>query len=65
MTGDGVPRVRLEASHESALESVKLGDLKRWEGERDNRQVGGAERPSEGRGWVRESADVGGEEPRA
>ncbi|KAH7076379.1 hypothetical protein BKA63DRAFT_593718 [Paraphoma chrysanthemicola] len=28
--GDGVPRVRLEATHESALKGVELDELKKW-----------------------------------
>ncbi|KAJ4299502.1 hypothetical protein N0V90_004747 [Kalmusia sp. IMI 367209] len=59
-----VPRVKLEATHEAALQSLGLDTLKKWKAEQDNDsgvvwpkdQVGGA---------VRESGEIGGKEPRA
>ncbi|KAH7409892.1 hypothetical protein DE146DRAFT_674723 [Phaeosphaeria sp. MPI-PUGE-AT-0046c] len=62
--GDGVPRVQLASSHESALKSVDLDILKKFEAERDNASVHGAERPGAGK-WVREAQEIGGKEPRA
>ncbi|KAF2822983.1 hypothetical protein CC86DRAFT_448075 [Ophiobolus disseminans] len=64
--GDDVPRVKLESTHEAALESVDLKLLKRFAADQDNQSVHGAVRPKDGKGsWVRESKEIGGKEPRA
>jgi hypothetical protein len=64
--GEGVPRVKLEASHQEALKSVKLEVLKKYEAGRDNAGMHGAARPKEGgETWVRESKEIGGKEPKA
>ena len=62
--GGDVPRVKLESSHESALKSVDLDTLRKYEAGRDNASVHGAERPGAGK-WVREGKEIGGKEPRA
>jgi hypothetical protein len=62
--GQDVPKVKLEATHEAALGSVGLDVLKKYGAEQDQRRVGGAERP-ESAGFVRESGEIGGKEPRA
>lgn len=62
--GNDVPRVKLESSHESALSSVDLETLRKYEAERDNASVHGAERPGAGK-WVMEAQEIGGKEPRA
>ena len=64
---DDVPRVKLEGSHQAALEIVGVDVLKRFAAGQDN---GGAERrvakPGEdSRGIVKESSEIGGKEPRA
>ena len=61
-----VPRVKLEATHAKALDSVGLGELKRWAAaqEVDGRD-GRVGRAEEGMGWARESGEIGGREPRA
>jgi hypothetical protein len=62
---EDVPCVKLEATHEAALKSVGLAQLKEWAAEQDQRRVGGAERAGGGGGVVKESGEIGGKEPRA
>ncbi|CAO2654036.1 Nn.00g107690.m01.CDS01 [Neocucurbitaria sp. VM-36] len=60
-----VPRVKLESTHQGALESVGLEVLKKWAAEADNGK-GRVVRPGEGgERWARESGEIGGKEPRA
>jgi hypothetical protein len=64
---EDVPRVKLEGTHEAALESVGIDVLKKYAAGQDN---GGAERRvakpgQDSRGIVRESQEIGGKEPRA
>lgn len=60
-----VPRVKLEASHEKALESVGLDTLKRWAAGQDVESKS-AVMPKEGKeGWARESGSIGGKEPKS
>ena len=61
---DDLPRVKLECSHQKALDSVGLNVLKKWAAGQD---VGGhVVRPGEaGQGLARESKEIGGKEPRA
>jgi hypothetical protein len=63
--GDDVPRVKLEASHQEALKSVKLEVLKQYEAQRDNNSNHGAQRAGDGSGVVKESGQIGGKEPKA
>jgi hypothetical protein len=64
--GDDVPKVKLESSHEAALKSVGLDALKKWAAGQDRESVHGAVRPKDGKGgWVRESGEIGGKEPKA
>jgi hypothetical protein len=63
--GDDVPKVKLEASHQDALKSVKLEVLRRYEAERDNNANHGASRVGDGSGVVKESKEIGGKEPKA
>ncbi|KAI4914918.1 hypothetical protein J4E90_004954 [Alternaria incomplexa] len=59
-----VPKVKLESTHESALKSVGLDTLKKWAAEQENQ--GHVIRPGQGKGgFVRESDQIGGKEPRA
>ncbi|OAL01028.1 hypothetical protein IQ06DRAFT_304726 [Phaeosphaeriaceae sp. SRC1lsM3a] len=62
--GEGVPRVKLESSHESALKSVDMDMLKKFAAGQDNESKHGAERPGAGK-FVRESKEIGGKEPKA
>ncbi|USP74971.1 hypothetical protein yc1106_02245 [Curvularia clavata] len=62
-----VPRVKLEATHVKALNSVGIDMLKRWaaepelEGKRDR-----VIKPGEGgESWARESGDIGAKDPRS
>ena len=64
--GQDVPRVILESTHVDALKSVDLQLLKKFAAEQERQAVHGAARPSDGtKGWVRESSEIGGKEPRA
>jgi hypothetical protein len=64
--GEDVPRVKLESSHEAALKSVGLDTLKKFAAGQDRASVHGAARPKDGKGgWVRESGEIGGKEPKA
>jgi hypothetical protein len=57
--------VTLASSHVGALNTVDLSVLKKWE-TRDHAAVHGAVRPGDGNGgFVRESQEIGGKEPRA
>lgn len=62
--GKDVPEVKLESSHIEALKSVGLDTLKRYAAGQDHESNSGAVRPGE-KGWVRESGEIGGKEPRA
>lgn len=64
--GEDVPKVKLESSHVEALKSVDLGLLKKFAAEQERQGLHGATRPDDGtKGWVRESKEIGGKEPRA
>lgn len=59
-----IPRVKLENTHEAALKSVGLDELKKWKAEQDNER--GVEWTKDKRsGVVKESQEIGGKEPRA
>ncbi|KAF2135042.1 hypothetical protein P153DRAFT_372269 [Dothidotthia symphoricarpi CBS 119687] len=58
-----VPRVKLESTHVGALRVVGLDVLRGWAAEQD--VGGGTAVPGRGKGWVRESGEIGGREPRA
>lgn len=61
-----MPKVKLESTHEGALRSVDLNVLKKFAASQDNASLHGATRPTDGtKGWVRESKEIGGKEPRA
>ncbi|KAH3919799.1 hypothetical protein HBI56_031220 [Parastagonospora nodorum] len=62
--GEDVPGVTLASSHVGALDSVGLDVLKKWE-VRDHSHQHGAARAGDGNGFVRESGEIGGKEPRA
>lgn len=63
---EGVPRVKLEATHEKALESVGIEELRKWRAEHDNES--GVVWPRDGKSagvLTRESGEIGGKEPKA
>ncbi|KAL6710616.1 hypothetical protein ACN47E_008664 [Coniothyrium glycines] len=64
--GADVPRVKLECTHAAALERVPLDELRRFAARQDV-EGRSAVVPGEGsgEGWVRESGEIGGKEPRA
>ncbi|KAH7081245.1 hypothetical protein BKA63DRAFT_540406 [Paraphoma chrysanthemicola] len=63
---NGVPKVKLESTHVDALKSMDLGLLKKFAAEQERQGLHGAARPDDGtKGWIRESKEIGGKEPRA
>lgn len=58
-----VPRVKLECTHEKALETVDIDVLKKWKADTDNEKK--VERPGDAGGLARESQEIGGKEPKA
>lgn len=64
---DDVPKVKLEATHHHALDSVSLDVLKKYAAEQDNRRAESrVVLPKEGKQSIaRESKEIGGKEPRA
>ncbi|KAF2846712.1 hypothetical protein T440DRAFT_540772 [Plenodomus tracheiphilus IPT5] len=58
-----VPRVKLECTHEKALEMVGLDVLRKWGAEPDVEKK--VERAGDKGGLARESGEIGGKEPRA
>ncbi|KAH9861710.1 hypothetical protein J1614_011463 [Plenodomus biglobosus] len=58
-----VPRVKLECTHEKALDTVGIDVLKKWRADPDIEKK--VERPGDEGGLARESREIGGEEPRA
>lgn len=63
--GKDVPQVKLECTHEAALKSVGLETLKKYTAGQDVSSKS-AIMPKEGKeGFVRESSEIGGKEPRA
>jgi hypothetical protein len=59
-------RVKLEATHESALESTRIEELRKWAAGQDNE--GGVVWPGDGKsggGLTKESGEIGGKEPKA
>jgi hypothetical protein len=67
--GNDVPRVKLESTHQGALESVGLDTLKKWaqKADIDNKTIlPKGDQGSEGKeGGVREARSIGGKEPKA
>lgn len=59
---EGVPKVKLSSTHEAALGSVGMEQLKRWAAEGDVEK--GVVWPGS-RGAIRESGVIGGKEPKA
>ncbi|KAF2655670.1 hypothetical protein K491DRAFT_657963 [Lophiostoma macrostomum CBS 122681] len=61
--GDDVPRVKLEATHEKALDTVDFATLKKFAAKQDHDSVIlPNSRPSDA---ARSSGDIGGKEPKA
>jgi hypothetical protein len=67
--GKDVPRVKLESTHQGALEKVGLDVLKKWaaKADIDNKTIlPEGNKGKEGKeGFVRESGKIGGKEPKA
>lgn len=60
-----VPRVKLEGTHEAALQSVGIEVLKKYAAEQDAGKGRVAKVGEDSRGIVKESSEIGGKEPRA
>ncbi|KAI8938192.1 hypothetical protein NX059_005856 [Plenodomus lindquistii] len=58
-----VPRVKLECTHEKALDTVGIDVLQKWKADADNEKK--VERAGDAGGLARESGEIGGKEPRA
>ena len=64
MDGGAEARVKLECTHEAALKGVGLDELKKWKAEQDNER--GVEWPKDKTsGVVRQSGEIGGEQPKS